>query len=264
MTRRLPSIVALGRAVRVALHGARGLATTLVVFPFATDASRRDAIRTWSRRLLELLHVDVVAHGTIERGNLLAVANHVSWLDIFVLNAGERCRFVAKAELAQWPFVGRLIRGAGTIFVTRERRHDTKRVNRAAADALSGGDIVAVFPEGTTTDGRNVMPFHASLFQPIVDSGGAVLPIALRYRDTDGELSQAAFYGDETFVQSLWQLCSERRTTVDVIVCEPIAALGAHRRDLARRAESAIRTALGASAVATAPARHVDPAIAAQ
>ena len=91
-------------------------------------------------------------------------------------------RFVAKAELAKWPVAGRLIRGVGTLFVERDRRKDAHRVNGRAASALARGDIVAVFPEGTTTDGTDVLPFKSSLLQPIVDAQGHVQPVAIRYR----------------------------------------------------------------------------------
>jgi 1-acyl-sn-glycerol-3-phosphate acyltransferase len=186
-------------------------------------------------------------HGRLDahRGNVLVVANHVSWLDIFVLNAEQPARFVAKAELAAWPLIGRLIRNVGTIFVTRARRRDTRRVNHDAARALEQGDVVAVFPEGTTGDGTTVLRFHASLLQPVVDSHGHVQPVALRYLDATGARSSVAFYGDETFAQSFWRLCGERKLVVEIRAIEPIAARHAHRRDLARDAEAAIRRALG-------------------
>jgi 1-acyl-sn-glycerol-3-phosphate acyltransferase len=250
------------RAARAALHLAEGLATTLAVFPFVRPARRKALIRHWSRRLLALLDIEPRVAGRIDahRGNVLIVANHVSWLDIFVLNAHQPARFVAKAELARWPLAGRLIRDAGTIFVTRERRHDTRRVNHHASRALASGDIVAVFPEGTTTDGAGVLRFHASLLQPIVDSEGHVQPVAIRYRDAAGEHSRAPAYGDETFVASFWRVCGEAGLVVELIAADPIPASRAHRRDLARAAEDAIRSALGLPVAGTVPASHGDRA----
>jgi 1-acyl-sn-glycerol-3-phosphate acyltransferase len=249
------------RATRVVVHVLGGVALTGVVFPFLS-APRRDAIkRRWSRRLLRLLRVEARLHGAIDvhGGNVLLVANHVSWLDIFVLNAQRPARFVAKAELAGWPVAGRLIRGGGTIFVDRERRHDTRRVNHQAAQALAAGDVVAVFPEGTTTDGATVLKFHASLLQPIVEAKGHVLPVAIRYREASGVHSTApAYVGDESFARSFWRVCSTRRLVVDLHVAPALAAHGANRRELARAAEEAIRTALGLSGAATAPGRSGD------
>ena len=250
------------RAARVALHGVEGLVTTLCVFPFASIERKRGLVQRWSARLLSLLHIDARERGSIDapQGNVLVVANHVSWLDIFVINAQQPARFVAKADLAHWPLVGTLIRGSGTIFVERARRSDTRRVNERATQALLGGDVVAVFPEGTTTDGSGLLRFHASLLQPIIESNGRVQPVALRYTDVAGARSMAPTYGDESFAVSFWRVCGERRLFVDVIATPPIAATATHRRELARVAEDAIRTALDGGAAATEPGTRADRA----
>jgi 1-acyl-sn-glycerol-3-phosphate acyltransferase len=246
----------------VGVHLLGGIATTTVVFPVVGARQRRALVRRWSRKLLHLLRVEARIHGALDthEGNVLIVANHVSWLDIFVLNAHRPARFVAKSEIAGWPVAGRLIRGAGTIFVDRDRRHDTRRVNHHAAQSLAAGEVVAVFPEGTTTDGATLLKFHASLLQPIVEAQGHVQPIAIRYRDAAGAHSTVpAYVGDESFAQSFWRVCGARRLVVDVHAAPALAARGANRRDLARAAEEAIRTALGLSGAGTAPGRSGGP-----
>ena len=250
------------RATRVTLHALQGIATTLAVFPFVDAGRKRSLIQRWSARLLELLRIEVRRRGAIDaqRGNVLVVANHVSWLDIFVINAQRPARFVAKSDLAHWPVAGTLIRGAGTIFIERARRRDTHRVNRSAAEALAMDDIVAVFPEGTTSDGAALLRFHSSLLQPIVESGGHVQPVALRYVDTADQRSMAPTYGDESFATSFWRVCGEPRLFVEVTATRPIAATDRHRRELARMSEDAIRSALGLRAVATEPGTPDAPA----
>ena len=258
---RLP--VRLWRATRVTLHIAAGIATTTLVFPRVPPERRRALIRRWSQQLLRMMNVEARVHGAIEAhgGNVLVVANHVSWLDIVVLNAHRPSRFIGKAELARWPVVGRLIRGTGTLFIERARRHDTHRVNRHAADALAAGDVVAVFPEGTTTDGTTVLRFHGSLLQPIVDAGGHVLPVAIRYHDAAGAVSPAPEYvGDTSFATSFWRVCGERRLGVELIAAPALPARTRHRRDLARDAEDAIRTVLAERGAATAPGTRGGPA----
>jgi len=258
---RLP--VRLWRAARVTIHVAAGIATTTFVFPRARPERRRVLVRRWSQKLLRLMNVEARVHGAIDAhgGNVLVVANHVSWLDIVVLNAHRPSRFVAKAELARWPVVGRLIRSTGTLFIERARRHDTHRVNRDAADALAAGDVISVFPEGTTTDGTTVLRFHGSLLQPIVDAGGHVLPVAIRYHDGDGALSLAPGYvGDTSFATSFWRVCGERRLAVELIASPALAARTRHRRELAHEAEDAIRTALAERGAATAPGTRAGPA----
>ncbi len=246
------------RAARVSAHVLGGIATQSIVFPRVTRERRRAITRRWCEKLLRLMNVEARVHGAFDarRGNVLIVANHISWLDIFVLNAQQPSRFVAKSELAAWPVVGRLIRGSGTLFIERARRRDTERVNRKAAEALRSGDALVVFPEGTTTDGSTVLKFHGSLLQPIVDADGDVLPVAIRYHDGDGERSLAPEYaGDTSFAASFWRVCGERRLAVELIAAPALPAGAAHRRELARAAENAIRTALAARDGATAPGR---------
>jgi 1-acyl-sn-glycerol-3-phosphate acyltransferase len=241
-----PLPLRLYRVARTGVHVLEGVATTTFVFPLLSPASRRRAIGRWSRRLLKMLNVDARLTGEPALGgNVLVVANHISWLDIFVLNAVAPVRFVAKAELARWPVAGRMIRGVGTLFVERERRRDARRVNGRAADALAGGDIVAVFPEGTTTDGSELLPFKSSLLQPIVDAQGRVQPMAIRYRAPTGEPSRAAAYvGDDSFLASFWRVTGARTLVVELHASPALAAGESHRRDLARSAEAAIREAL--------------------
>ena len=243
-----PPIRRAGRAARAVVHGIAGLATTIVVFPYLSVVVRRDRIRSWSARLLEILNVDVRVAGALPEGegNALWVANHVSWLDIFVLNAVQPMRFVAKAELARWPLIGRLVRNTGTLFVQRRRRQDTHRVNLQAAQAFAAGDIVAIFPEGTTTDGSAMLPFRSSLLQPIIDAGGVVRPVAIRYRTTEEcPCLAAAYAGETTFLASFWRICGQHALAVDLRVAPGMPVQGRNRRDLARGAEAAIRSELG-------------------
>ena len=139
-------------------------------------------------------------------------------------------RFVAKSELARWPVVGRLIRGAGTLFIERgaQARHAPRQPS-AARTRSRRGDVVAIFPEGTTTDGTSVLPFKSSLLQPIVEAQGHVQPVAIRYRDADGALSRARRRTSATrsFAASFWRVCGAR-------------ALG--RRAASRTGDAAART----------------------
>ena len=236
------------RAARAAAHVVVALTTIAVAFPWLDVPKKQRLIRGWSRRLLKILKIEARLHGVVAGdlpGNLLIVANHISWLDIFVLNTLQPARFIAKSELRRWPIVGRLSVGVGTLFIERERRHDTHNVNRRAADVLSRGDVIAIFPEGTTTDGREVLPFHSSLLQPIVDAEGHVQPVAIRYRKASGEHNDApAYVGETSFFESFWRVTAERVLIVELHVIAPLPARAHRRRELARAAESAIRAAL--------------------
>jgi 1-acyl-sn-glycerol-3-phosphate acyltransferase len=232
------------RVTRLALHLARGLATAALVFPFQSRRSRRQAIEAWSGRLLHILRVrlTIVDERKVSTERpLMLVANHVSWLDIFLIDAAVASRFVAKAEVRQWPLLGWLSERAGTIFIERAKRHDTARVNQAAGEALRSGDVFAVFPEGTTTDGSHVLKFHASLLAPALDADAAVQPVALRYERRDGSLCTAAAYdGEKSFWDALMGITSEPEVIARVWFLHPIAAAGNHRRELAEVAREAI------------------------
>jgi len=210
-----------------------------------------------------MLAVRLELHGMPEGGvpgNVLLVANHISWLDIFVLNALQPSRFIAKAELRRWPLVGMLIAGCGTLFIDRERRHHTHRINADARAVLAAGDTVAIFPEGTTTDGTTLLRFHGSLLQPIIDAGGHVLPIAVRYEHVAGGLSKApAYVGDLSFMASFWRVLGERALVAQVTLTPLLDTSTRQRRELARAAEAAIHSALALPACDSAPGRAVCP-----
>jgi 1-acyl-sn-glycerol-3-phosphate acyltransferase len=125
---------------------------------------------------------------------------------------------------------------------------------------LANGDVVAIFPEGTTSHGHEVLPFKSSLLQPIIQAEGHLQPVAIRYRDADGAHSTVpAYVGDESFATSFWRVCGARRLVVELRAADALPAHGANRRDLARAAEEAIRTALGLSGAGTAPGRSGGP-----
>ena len=252
-----PITARLTRFARVLAHLAGGLATTVFVFPWVGPGKKRALIRRWSRQLLQMLGVTRRVNWHHEggmRGHVLIVANHISWLDIFVLNAQQTVRFIAKAELSRLPVIGHLCRNAGTLFIERERRRDTHTVNRHTVEALARGDLVGVFPEGTTSDGTGLLKFHSSLFQPIVDAHGVVQPIAIRYRTPADEYSDAAaFVGDLSMAGSLWRLTGERSLVAELNILPLIPAAGYDRRELSNAAAAAIRTVLASPARATGP-----------
>ena len=245
------------RCCRALMHVVGGLGTTVFVFPRVDQSTRQTIIRRWCRQFLGMLGVEARVHWQHEAGmpkNVLIVANHISWLDIFVLLSFQPARFIAKADLRRLPVVGRLIANVGTLFIERERRRDTHTVNRHTVDALARGDVVAVFPEGTTSDGSAILKFHSSLLQSAVDANAYVQPIAIRYRTPEDEFCLApAYVGELNLLESFWRVTGERRIVAELHVMPAFPAGSAHRRDLSRAAEEAIRTALASPARGRAP-----------
>src|SRR5688572_6586249 len=176
-------------------------------------------VQHWARGMLKRLGIELVVVGAPARTeSLLLVSNHISWLDILALHAACYCRFVSKADVARWPLLGTLATGGGTLYVKRHSRRDAMRVVQRMAEALKDGDIVAVFPEGTTGDGSSVLPFHSSLIQAAITASAPVQPVALQIVDRrSGAPSRAASYmGDESLLDSLGRTLRARELRVVV------------------------------------------------
>ncbi len=212
------------RAFRFILHILLGLLIVLLLFPLLNETGRINVERWYSRKLLNLFRITPVLKGTWQETPALLVLNHVSWLDIFAVNSQSPSIFIAKSEIATWPLAGKLVAGAGTIFIERGRRHAVHKVIKDAEARIRAGRQVAVCPEGTTTDGTGVAPFHSNMLQAAVNAGVPLIPVALRYTDETGALStDPAFVGEQTMAQNvmlLWK--SPRRYTVTLVPCEPI------------------------------------------
>ncbi len=233
----------------MALHLARGVATAALVFPFLDKAQRVNRIRRWSARLLRILAIHLEISGTPPIGAtapVMIVANHVSWLDIYAINTVRAARFIAKSEVRRWPVIGWLCGQAGTFFVERARKRHTAQINEQVAAALMQGDTVAVFPEGTTTAGDVVLPFHASLLQPALKCDALLYPVAIRYTRADGSLcSEADYAGDKSIAGSLRLMATQPVIRARLQFLPPLTCVGRPRHELAREAARLIAGALG-------------------
>lgn len=237
------------RVARMVLHIAHGLATVALIFPRATQKRRDRMIRAWGHKVLRIFcvvqRVDKPPGFDVQAGRRLYVGNHISWLDIYALQAVTAARFVAKAEIASWPVLGRLIRLAGTVFIERGKRSDTRRINRTIGAHLQADEAIAVFPEGTTSDGRDVIKFHGNLLQAAIDADAEIVPFCLRYLDERGHYSDAAaFIGEMTMRDSILRVLREKRLVCELTFFSPLKADGRTRRELAHAAELMVRERL--------------------
>jgi 1-acyl-sn-glycerol-3-phosphate acyltransferase len=242
-----PRVTRIYRLTRLLLHIVYGCFGVAVVFPFFSHKRRLWGIKVWSRQVLGFLHLRLTVRGSLPSGHAptLIVSNHVSWLDICVLNSVLPVRFVAKSDVRGWPLVGFLVSRTGTIFIERRNPLDTVRTNRAIVQALTRGEHVAMFPEGTSTDGTEVKPFHASLFQPGLGAVARVVAVAVRYVNADGSVNLNASYAGE---RSLWEsfrlIVARGSLHTELIFAAYIDVNGKTRGDIARAAECAIAEAL--------------------
>ncbi|MEL7184745.1 MAG: lysophospholipid acyltransferase family protein, partial [Pseudomonadota bacterium] len=187
------------------------------------------------------------------------VSNHVSWLDIFALNAGKRVYFVAKEEVSGWPGIGWLARATGTIFVRRDRRE--AKAQKAVFEArLKAEHRLLFFPEGTTTDGIRVLPFKPTLFAAFFEAelgpDMQVQPVTIAYHAPKGQAETFyGWWGADSFGGHLWRMLTEwRRGLVELRYHTPLTVRDfADRKALARRAEDDVRHGLREAGVLRVP-----------
>ena len=170
---------AVWRLLRLVGHIAQGLWVVALRFPTLSPDQQHARVQVWSQQLLALagVHLRVVGQPPLT-GPVMLVANHISWLDIPVMHAARHCRFVSKSDVKGWPLIGTLATAAGTLYIERSSRRDALRMVRSMQEALERGEVLAVFPEGTTGDGRAMLPFHANLIQAAVAAQSPVQPVA--------------------------------------------------------------------------------------
>jgi 1-acyl-sn-glycerol-3-phosphate acyltransferase len=206
----------------------------------------------YHRLVCRLLGIRLEVKGTPpEEGPLLIVSNHVSWIDIVVLSAVTPLSFVAKREVASWPFFGTLARLQRTVFVDRDRRHATGNSRDEMRERLQTGDILVLFPEGTSSDGRRVLPFKSSFFGAADTEGVLVQPVSLAYRGhrnlpMNRRLMPAyAWYGDMDLAPHLLDALANGPIEVTVVCHPPLSLSGEmNRKALARHAEADVRRGL--------------------
>jgi 1-acyl-sn-glycerol-3-phosphate acyltransferase len=234
------------RLGRTLLHLLHGMAVMGFSFASLDAAGRHQRIAWWSAGVLRHMGMTLEVSGTPTSGATLLVANHVSWLDIAAIHAAApQARFVSKADVLRWPLLGWLIRSAGTLFIERERKRDALRVVHAMAAALQAGDMVAVFPEGTTGTGPQLLPFHANLLHAAVTTCTPVQPVVLRFADAAHRFSPAVeFVGATTLLQSVWRVATAQDLAVHVELLPALPTAGADRRALAERLRGLIAARL--------------------
>jgi 1-acyl-sn-glycerol-3-phosphate acyltransferase len=235
------------RAVRLVLHLFYGGLLALI-YPSVPVSLQKRIMHRWSVELLDVLHVRITVTGEVALGEIkqgLIVANHISWLDVFVMSSVLPMRFVAKSEVRSWPFIGWLCARADTIFIERNKRSDTIRTNIQAVEHLRKGNCMAIFPEGTTSDGTRIGHFHASLLQPAIDSQSPIYPVGIYYHDAANKPNFDAAYIDEmTFVESMWKILSSRDLRVRLTTASALSTQAENRRVLALEAHRRISHAL--------------------
>lgn len=235
--------------LRLALRGTRLAIHLLVAIPLAALFFRRPRhdsriqqrlFQWWLGGVCRILGLEVKVRGTPQNGGLV-VANHISWLDIPVLASLWYGTFLSKAEVAEWPLIGWLLKRSGTMLIRRgsiASLHET--TDRLQRRLYEGGGI-CLFPEGTTTNGHSVRRFRPRLFEAAIESPPPVQPVALRYLDPDGDPHPAApFIGEEEFLSHLLRLLRGPSICVEVTFLPCLRTSGHTAKSLAESAHRKI------------------------
>ena len=224
---------AVWKCVRVLFQVVSCLISIAWVFPKLSARQKDERIKAVAHALLGQMAIQLIVKGEPPApGPVMLAANHISWLDILVMRAAHDCRFVSKSEVRHWPLIGLLATGAGTLFIERESRRDAMRVVHHMAEHLRAGEILAIFPEGTTSNGVDLLPFHANLFQSAISAHAPVQPVALQFVDAaTGERSLAPCYiDDDTLLGSIWRTLTAPPLCAVVTFGAPQLAQGRERR----------------------------------
>ncbi len=205
---------------------------------FCPKNSRRRARALWlqrvCRRVIRIFKLEIQSAGTIPADGLL-VSNHVSYLDILLLSSLTPAVFVAKQEVKSWPVMGLMAQLAGTVFIDRQRRTHVGEVNDEIQNALADGALVVVFPEGTSSDGKTILPFKSSLLEAATNPAQPLAIGHIEYAIDDGDATtEVCYWGDAEFLPHLLNLLSKRSVHAAVRFA-PVEQPGADRKELARQ-----------------------------
>lgn len=163
-----------------------------------------------SRRHLKIFGYSAAVTGEIPRHGIL-ISNHLSYLDILAISAVTPAVFVSKAEVRSWPLFGWFATIAGTVFVNREKRTHVGQVNEEIEAALAAGALVVIFPEGTSTNGEDILPFRTSLLEPAARGRHEISVGWLHYELNDGDAAnEVCYWGDHSFFPHLLNLLGKK------------------------------------------------------
>lgn len=212
-------------------------------------------IKEYNRRILAMAGVKTAYTGSLPKSMLeyglteeapgeIIVSNHISWVDIFSLDSAVASRFVAKAEIANWPIFGKIAQAIGTLFINRSSKRAILQINTDIQEALQRKEVVALFAEGTTTFGNSLLPLKSNFLAPAVKAGAVVQPMVLVYTSEGVPTTRVAFCGDVTLMGSLWNVVATKDVVATAHFLKPIDTKGLDRHQVGKICEERMREEL--------------------
>lgn len=243
------SLRRLFRLIKLAVHVLVGIIITATYKSLlrrsSSDPSYQKLRRWWLGRIVRIVGGQVVTHGEPAPAGSLLASNHVSWLDIALLGGQTEVTFLSKSEVQSWPIIGWLAANSGTLFIERGKSGGAKGASDKITASLEHQERVLIFPEGTITDNINLLPFHARLFAAAVTAHALIQPVAIHYRNTQGQTHPLVPYLEpQTLMQNLWGILAEPKILIEVYFLPPIDSHTVPRKELAMYSEQQVRSAL--------------------
>jgi len=233
------------KTLKIILHILLVVPLCLLIF-ISTKNQQERIIRFWCKRLLSIFEISVEVTGLetylANQKKYLMVANHISWMDIIVIQSIKPCIFVAKSDVASWPLFGWVAQMTGTIFIKRDKVSDIKKALKKMKRRLIKRSV-CIFPEGTSSNGRYLLPFKSNLFQSSIDTQKSILPLCLRYEQKNTYTDKTAFVDDMSLLDSIIKIKQEKDIRAIVEVLQPIRPR-CNRKELASYTQEIIRNNL--------------------
>ena len=206
------------------------------VFRFTSSSWKNIYVQNWSRKVLKTFGVSIKLvnpENLSIKSGFCIVSNHISWIDIQVIESIIHCRFISTSEVFSWPVIGKMAEAAGSLFINLENpRTGTKKIVDQMVPLLKAGEKICFFPEGTSTDGKQILPFKSNLFQACVTAETPVVPVAIRYLDVSNQVSTApGFFGDMTLIECMSNIFKNGPFTAEVTIL-PAAPMHSHKKEL--------------------------------
>lgn len=227
----LLTIRAILRIFRIVLHLIWGMILILSIYPLVSRTTRLLMKKHWSKKALQMLGIQLNIQG--QPMAYMRVANHISWLDIVVINAVIPSAFIAKDDVRSWPLLGWLSTHTESYFIKRGSRQAAHKAAWHIANLLQANIDVMCFPEGTTSSKGHVLPFYSALLQGAIIAKVPIQPIAIRYHDHKGQFSRIPEYCDDTSLgTSIWRVACANNLCVTLYLLPEVASTTYDRKAL--------------------------------
>ena len=229
------SLIAWFRFVGVILSMAFLVVAVFILYNISLHLIRYPIRKIWTRCLLFSTGAKIQLYGidlsSIDLRNAMIVSNHISWLDTVVMLRLFYLRYIGKIEMLNWPFLKMIIKAGGTIFINRCNKRELLTINQQVANILADGASVGLYPEGTTSDGTEILPFKASILEAALMAKSTIIPVVLNYRKEDDKLATEVTFSKVNWLTTVINTLKLRNLVINVTILPTVSSEDFNSRD---------------------------------